>query len=152
MCHCQSPVPLGAAAPTPSLPVTCLEALQIRTNHGRRQALAHTALQSLLIRPCILATKSSLAEELIHLPSASATPFEWEMRGSHLLLPQPRSGEEEGPASSPCPLGIAPQDLQGPEGGGGGGGVCVRDGAERSPGEGHRAPQLVSTCPVLGTE
>lgn len=71
------------------LPVTCLEVLQIGTNHGQTTASFSLALQSLLIRPCILATESSLADELIHLPSASSTPSAWKMRGSHLLLRQP---------------------------------------------------------------
>ena len=74
--------------PGSCLPVTCLELLQTRTNHSQR-APPSPAPQSLVIRPCILATKSSLAEELIHLPSASLTPFKWEVRGSHLPLWRP---------------------------------------------------------------
>lgn len=67
---------------------TCLKRLQIRTNHSQ-PTVSLSSPQSLVIRPCILATGSSLAEQLIHLPSASLTPCEWEMRGSHLLLWQP---------------------------------------------------------------
>lgn len=80
---------------------TRLERLWIRTNRSQPQSLSLSSPQSLIIRPCILATESSLAEQLIHLPSASMTPCEWEMRGSHLLLWQPGSWEEGGAASPP---------------------------------------------------
>lgn len=88
-CIPAKPCAAELCGPHSCLPVTCLELLRIGTNRSQLQSLS-PALQSLLIRPCILATKSSLAEELIHLPSTSSTPFEWEMRGSHLLLGQPR--------------------------------------------------------------
>lgn len=61
------------------------------------------ALQSLLIRSCILATESSLADELIHLPSACSTPSAWEMRRSHLLLRQPGRAERRKALQLPCP-------------------------------------------------
>ena len=122
------------------LPVTCLELLQTRTNHSQ-QASPSPAPQSLVIRPCILATKSSLAEELIHLPSASLTPFKWEVRGSHLPLwwpGKPGEGRTYHPHALPRRSPVGSQTA----------GAC-RGGGNQP--ERDREGSLGSTRPALGT-
>ena len=67
-------------SPQSCLPVPCLERLQSRTDPSQLQSLSLSlslspAPQSLVIRLCILATKSSLAEKLTHLRLQTRHPL-----------------------------------------------------------------------------
>lgn len=133
----------GPCRPGSCLPVTCLELLQTRTSHSQR-ASPSPAPQSLVIRPCILATKSSLAEELIHLPSASLTPFKWEIRGIQLPLWWPgKPGEGRNYHPMPCPLDhLWEPRPQGPAG--------KEDTSPKGTEKGHWVPHVLHRAPGRG--